>query len=165
MTIRNATAEDLPAITAIYAHAVLTGTGSFEIEPPSQDEMAARMSAIQQAGMPWIVFEKDSAVIGYAYFGPFKPRAAYANTVEDSIYIDEAARGRGIGKALLEELIDRAKALGKTQMIGGVGDSENHGSVGLHKACGFRQVGRLERVGFKFGRWLDVVYMQRDLGD
>lgn len=163
MTIRQATNKDIPAITQIYAHAVLTGTGSFETKPPDQDQMHQRMQAILKAGLPWLVYVENNEVLGYAYAGPFKARPAYAGTVEDSIYVSNTARRRGIGRQLLLELISKCTDLGKSQMIAGIGDSANSGSISVHKACGFREVGHLKMVGYKFERWLDVIYMQREL--
>jgi phosphinothricin acetyltransferase len=166
VTVRDATAADLPAITAIYAHHVLHGTGTFEEVPPDEAEMAARMARVQEAGCAWLVaVDAAGAVLGFGYFAPFRPRSAYRFTAEDSVYVRDDIRGQGVGKALMAELIGRAEARGMRQMVAVIGDAENVGSIGLHVSLGFRQVGVLKAVGLKFGRWLDVVQMQRALGE
>ncbi|WP_027284388.1 GNAT family N-acetyltransferase [Rubritepida flocculans] len=165
MIIRDATLADIPAIAAIYAHHVLHGTGTFEETPPGEDEMAARMAKVQGAGHAWLVAEQEGRVAGYGYYAPFRERSAYRFTAEDSIYVREDVRGMGVGKALVQALLARAEAAGMRQMIAVIGDSENVGSIGLHAALGFRQVGVMKAVGLKFGRWLDVVTMQRALGE
>lgn len=166
ITIRDAGPGDLPAITAIYGHHVLHGTGTFEEEPPSEGEMAARMAKVQGQGCAWLVAEDEGGqVLGYGYFAPFRPRSAYRFTAEDSVYVRDDIRGQGVGKALVAELLARAEAMGIRQMIAVIGDSENVGSIGLHISLGFRQVGVLRAVGMKFGRWVDVVQMQRALGE
>jgi phosphinothricin acetyltransferase len=162
--IRPATSDDLPAITRIYAHAVRNGTASFELEPPDETEMARRMAVLLDGGFPYLVFETAGAVQGYAYAGAYRPRRAYRFSVEDSIYIDPAAQGRGIGRALLDRLVAEAEARGFRQMIAVIGDSAQAPSIALHRAAGFQHIGTLEAVGFKFGRWLDTVLMQRALG-
>ncbi|HEY4253028.1 MAG TPA: GNAT family N-acetyltransferase [Roseomonas sp.] len=164
MIIRDATAADLQAITAIYAHHVLHGTGSFEEEPPAEAEMAGRIAKVQDAGSAWLVAETDGRVAGYGYYSQFRDRSAYRFTAEDSIYVREDVRGQGVGKALVAALVERAEKQGFRQMIAVIGDSENTGSIGLHLSLGFRQVGVLRAAGLKFGRWLDVVQMQRALG-
>jgi L-amino acid N-acyltransferase YncA len=165
MQIRDATAADLPAITAIYAHHVRTGTGTFEEEPPDEAEMAARLHKVQNAGWAWLVAEApDGTVLGFAYFTQLRDRSAYRCSAEDSIYVRDDVRGQGVGKALVEMLLLRAEAVGFRQMFAVIGDSENAGSIGLHVSLGFRQVGVLRAAGIKFGAWLDVVYMQRALG-
>jgi phosphinothricin acetyltransferase len=164
LLIRPSRDEDLPAITAIYAEAVRTGTASFELEPPDQDEMARRRAAVLQAGLPWLSAERAAVMVGYAYAGPFRPRPAYRFCVENSIYIDAAVRGQGLGALLLAELIARCEAWGARQMVAVIGDSGNAGSIAVHKASGFRHAGQVDQVGWKFGRWLDVVFMQRSLG-
>ncbi|MBU8542323.1 MULTISPECIES: GNAT family N-acetyltransferase [Roseomonadaceae] len=164
MLIRDATAADLPAITAIYAHHVLVGTGTFEEDPPSEAEMATRVAKVQNAGWAWLVAELDGVVIGYAYFNQFRERSAYRFAAENSIYVRDDVRGQGVGKALVEVLLDRATACGFRQMLAVIGDSENVGSIGLHISLGFRQAGVLKAAGLKFGRWVDVVFMQRALG-
>lgn len=166
MIIRASIAADLVAATAIYAHHVLTGTASFELVPPDQAEMARRRAGLVERGLPWLVAEaEDGAILGYAYAGPYRSRPAYDWTLEDSIYVAEAARGQGIGKALLNAVLDHSIALGYRQMIAVIGDSANTGSIALHRACGFQPVGTLTAVGWKFGRWIDSVMMQRPLGD
>jgi L-amino acid N-acyltransferase YncA len=163
-SIRPAQPGDLAAITRIYAHAVLHGTASFEIDPPDQAEMGRRQSALAAGGHPYLVAEDGHAVLGYAYAGPYRARPAYRHTVEDSIYIAPQAQRRGIGAALLAELIARSEVRGFRQMIAVIGDSAQAASIALHEAAGFRLIGTFEAVGFKFGRWLDSVLMQRPLG-
>lgn len=163
--IRPATPADVPRFAAIYADAVLNGCASFELDPPDEAEMAARLAKIVDAGMPWLVAEADGRVEGYAYAGAYRPRPAYRNTVENSVYVDPAAKGRGLGRRLLAALIDATTALGYRQMIAVIGDSGNAASIGLHAALGFTHAGLLRSVGWKHGRWLDSVLMQRPLGD
>jgi len=163
VTVRPATAHDIAAITRIYRHAVLHGTASFEIEPPEEAEMGARQQLLLDGGYAYLVAETDR-VVGYGYAGPYRLRPAYRWSVEDSIYIAPAMQRRGIGRALLERLIAEAEAGGFRQMIAVIGDSANVGSIELHRAAGFRMVGTFDNVGFKFGRWLDSVLMQRPLG-
>lgn len=163
MILRDAAAADVPAITAIYAHHVLTGTGTFEEEPPGEAEMAARLRKVQESGCAWLVTEQDGVVTGYGYYNQFRDRSAYRFTAEDSIYVRDDVRGMGVGKALVQALLERAAAQGLKQMLAVIGDSENAGSIGLHAALGFRQVGVMRAVGLKFGRWLDVVTMQKSL--
>ena len=165
LVIRPATAEDLPAIRAIYADAVTTGCASFEIEPPDAAEMAVRLAKIRDAGLPWFVAEADGRVLGYAYAGVYRPRPAYRFTVENSVYVDAAAKGRGLGRALLAALIEATTALGYRRMLAVIGDSGNAASIGLHAALGFTPAGLLHSVGWKHGRWLDSVLMERPLGD
>lgn len=165
MLIRDATEADLPAITAIYAHHVQFGTGTFEELPPTPAEMAARIARVQQAGWAWLVAETGGAVLGYAYFNQFRDRTAYRFCAENSIYVRDDVRGQGVGKALVEVLLRRAEDGGFRQMLAVIGDSENAGSIGLHVSLGFRQAGLLKGVGMKFGRWVDVVFMQRSLGE
>ena len=164
MKLRPAEAGDIAAIQAIYAHHVLHGLGTFEEVPPSQDEMAQRCAAVLDRGLPWLVADRDGEVVAYAYAGPFRTRAAYRFTVEDSIYVAEAARGQGIGKALLEAVLAECEGLGLRQMVGVIGDSGNEASIALHRACGFELKAIVPAVGWKFGRWVDVVWMQRSLG-
>jgi L-amino acid N-acyltransferase YncA len=161
---RPATVADIPAVTAIYAHAVRHGTATFEIDPPNEDEMADRFRALAKAGLPYLVAERDGKVQGYAYAGLYRTRFAYRYTLEDSIYVDRDCRGRGIGRALIDHLLSQAGARGFRQMIAVIGDSEQAASIALHRAAGFTMVGTLAAVGFKFGRWLDTVLMQRPLG-
>ena len=155
---------DMPAIAAIYAHHVLHGTASFETEAPSLEEMIRRRTEILSRGLPYLTAEADGAVLGYAYAGPYRPRAAYRNTVEDSVYLRPDLAGRGIGKHLLPAVIAACEQRGLRQMVAVVGDSANIASVRLHQAFGFRLVGVLETVGFKHGKWLDTVLLQRSLG-
>jgi phosphinothricin acetyltransferase len=163
--IRPVTTADLPAVRAIYADAVLTGCASFEIDPPDAAEMASRLAKIRDAGLPWFVAEIDGRVLGYAYAGVYRPRPAYRFTVENSVYFDPTAKGRGLGRALLAALIEATTALGYRQMLAVIGDSANAASIGLHTALGFEPAGVFRSVGWKHGRWLDSVLMQRALGD
>jgi phosphinothricin acetyltransferase len=165
LVIRAASPADLPAITRIYAYAVRFGTASFEIEPPDETEMGRRQRTLIDGGYPYLVAEDGSAVLGYAYVGPYRTRPAYRFSVENSIYIAPEAHRRGIGRLLLERLIAEAEARGFRQMIAVIGDSAQAASIGLHRAAGFRLIGTIEAVGFKHGRWLDSVLMQRDLGE
>lgn len=163
--LRACTPADLPALQAIYAHHVLTGTASFEIEPPDLAEINRRFEKITGLGWPWIVAEGEGGrVLGYAYCGPFRERAAYARTVENSVYIESGAQGRGLGRALMAELIIQARAAGAREMLAVIGDSGNAASIGLHAAMGFAHTGVFRNVGFKFGRWLDIVLMQASIG-
>jgi L-amino acid N-acyltransferase YncA len=164
ISIRPARPTDIPAITRIYAHAVKHGTASFELEPPDEAEMARRQRTLLDSGYPYIVAEIDGALVGYAYAGPFRPRPAYRFSVEDSIYIDPNAQRRGVGRVLLEHLIEECERRGFRQMIAVIGDSAQTASIELHRALGFRMIGAVENVGYKFGRWLDSVNMQRALG-
>jgi L-amino acid N-acyltransferase YncA len=164
MLIRDAAPADLPAITAIYAHHVLHGTGTFEEVPPPAGEVAERIAAVQGQGWPWLVAEEGGEILGYAYVNQFRPRSAYRFAGEDSVYVRDDVRGQGVGKALVAELLARAEAAGFRQMFAVIGDSENVGSIGLHVSLGFRQVGLLRSAGVKFGRWVDVVFMQRAVG-
>jgi phosphinothricin acetyltransferase len=162
--LRDAVAADMATVTAIYAQDVTGGTGTFELEAPDLGEMMRRHANILALGMPWIVAEARGKVVGYAYAGPFRLRPAYRYTVEDSIYLDGDWRGKGLGKALLSELIARCEALGVRQMLGVIGDSANTGSVAVHRSCGFDMVGTMKSVGWKFDDWRDVVIMQKALG-
>ena len=163
-SVRAATAGDIPAITRIYGHAVKHGTASFELEPPDEAEMAHRMQTLLDGGYPYFVAETDGALVGYAYAGPYRPRPAYRFSVEDSIYIDPSAHRRGIGRVLLEHLIAECERRGFRQMVAVIGDSAQTASIELHRALGFRLVGTVENVGYKFDQWLDSVNMQRPLG-
>lgn len=163
-TLRPATPADAGAIAAIYAVHVLASSATFEIEPPPAAEMWTRIAAVQDLGLPWWVAEQDGRLAGYAYAGSYRPRAAYRHTCEDSVYLAPWAMGRGLGRALLGRIIDEARAAGRTQMIAVIGGGkENPASIALHTRLGFRHVGTFERVGCKFGRWLDTVLMQRAL--
>jgi L-amino acid N-acyltransferase YncA len=164
MSLRPAASADIPAITRIYAHAVRHGTASFEIEPPDEAEMAGRFETLTQGGYPYLVAEGDGTILGYAYAGPYRARPAYRFSVENSVYVDAAAQRRGVGRALLARLIDDSAARGFRQMIAVIGDSAQVPSIELHRTAGFRMVGTFEHVGFKFGRWLNTVLMQRPLG-
>ena len=164
VSIRPATPADIPAITRIYADAVKHGTASFELEPPDEAEMARRQRTLVDGGYPYIVAEIDGTLAGYAYAGPYRPRPAYRFSVEDSIYVDPNAQRRGVGRVLLEHLIEECERRGFRQMIAVIGDSAQAPSIELHRALGFRMIGAVENVGYKFGRWLDSVNMQRALG-
>ena len=161
LSIRPVEARDNAAITRIYAHAVRHGTASFETEPP---DVARRQAALAAGGYPFLVAALAGTVAGYAYAGPYRARPAYRFTVEDSIYVTPQAQRGGIGRALLERLLDDAQARGFRQMIAVIGDSAQTPSIALHRACAFRLIGTFEAVGFKFDRWLDSVLMQRALG-
>ncbi len=161
--IRPAGAADAPALADIYGHHALHGTGTFEEVPPGTEEMATRLAAVQARGLPYLVAEVDGEVAALAYAAPFRLRAAYRYTVEDSVYVSPNHLGRGLGKAVLAEVISACEALDLRQMLAVIGDSANAGSIGLHTALGFRHGGVMPAVGFKHGRWLDVVIMQRAL--
>jgi phosphinothricin acetyltransferase len=163
MRIIPATPDDLVACQVIYAHHVLYGTGTFEEVPPSLEMLTMRYETILAAGYSWLVAQDDSGCLGFAYYGPFRARPAYRYTVEDSIYVRDQAQGRGVGRALLAAVMASAASAGYKQMLALIGDSENFSSIGLHASQGFREVGRIYDVGFKFNRWLDVVTMQRAL--
>ena len=165
LLIRPSADEDLPAIQAIYQHAVLHGTGTFETEPPDVAEMGRRRQEVLGRRLPWLVAESQGQVLGYAYANFFRPRLAYRFCVEDSIYLHPDSQGRGVGRLLLAELLARCEAAGARQMVAVIGDSNNAGSIGVHTAMGFQHTGVLNNSGWKFGRWLDVVMMQRQLGE
>jgi len=165
LEIRPAIEADLPAITDIYEHAVRHGTATFELVPPDLAEMTRRFRALVDGGFPYLVAAREGVAIGYAYAGPYRPRPAYRFTVENSVYVRPAIHRRGIGLALLQRLIAECERRGYRQMIAVIGDSANTASVGVHTRCGFAMVGTHPNVGFKFGRWLDTVMMQRPLGD
>ncbi|HEY0569377.1 MAG TPA: GNAT family N-acetyltransferase [Xanthobacteraceae bacterium] len=168
VSIRAATPADIAEITRIYADAVKHGTASFELEPPDEAEMLRRQTALADAGYPYIVAESvvgsAGKLLGYAYAGPYRTRPAYRFSIEDSIYVDPAAQRRGVGRLLLARLIAEAEARGFRQMIAVIGDPAQTASIELHRKAGFRPIGTIENVGFKFGRWLDSVLMQRALG-
>lgn len=164
LVIRPSTADDLPAIAAVYAWNVENGTGTFELEAPDLAEMTRRRDDVLGKGLPWLVAERGGQVLGYAYANHFRPRRAYRFCLEDSIYLADAARGQGIGRLLLAELVARCEAAGARQMLAVIGDSANAGSIGVHRALGFEHTGLLRSAGWKFGRWLDVVLMQKSLG-
>jgi L-amino acid N-acyltransferase YncA len=163
--IRPATLADLPFITGIYEHAVRYGTATFELIPPDLAEMTQRFHALMGGSFPYFVAALDGAVVGYAYAGAYRPRPAYRFTVENSVYLEPAIHRRGIGLQLLQRLIAECEARGYRQMIAVIGDSANAGSIGVHTRCGFQMIGTHPNVGFKFGRWLDTVMMQRALGE
>ena len=164
LSLRPAVEADIPAITRIYADAVLTGTASFEVVPPTEAEMADRRAALVADGFPYLVAQRDGAVRGYAYAGPHRARAAYRSTVEDSVYVAEGARGQGVGRALLAALITASEAIDARVMVAVITDPGSEPSVALHAGLGFAPVGLLENVGYKHGRWLGTVLMQRRLG-
>jgi phosphinothricin acetyltransferase len=163
MIVRDATEADAGSLAAIYGDAVLHGFGTFEEEPPSAADMDARRRAVQAQGMPYFVAELDGQVLGFAYAGPFRPRAAYRYTLEDSVYVSPDAKGKGIGRAMLSAVIAACEALGIRQLMAVIGDSGNSGSIGLHRSLGFEQTGVGRSVGFKHGRWVDIVHMQKAL--
>jgi phosphinothricin acetyltransferase len=165
LTIRPCEEGDIAAITEIYADAVLYGTASFEVEPPSVEDMRARWRTLVSGNFPYLVGIIGGTVTGYAYAGAYRARPAYGATVEDSVYVHPDMKGRGAGKALLLALIKEAERRGFRQMVAVVGDSANAGSVALHRTAGFEPVGTLKSVGWKHGRWLDTVLMQRPLGE
>jgi L-amino acid N-acyltransferase YncA len=165
VTVRPSTDQDIAEITAIYHHHVAYGTASFETDPPSEAEMASRRAGILARGMPYLVASDGQRVLGYAYAGPYRPRAAYADTVENSIYLRHDLVGKGIGRKLLTVLVTACEAMDLRQMIAVVGDSANQASIRLHERCGFRLIGVLQSVGWKHGQWLDSVLLQRVLSN
>ena len=164
-TIRPSREEDIPAITAIYAHHVLHGTGTFETEAPTETDMRARRADVLGKNLPYLVAEKDGVVLGFAYCNWFKPRPAYRYSAEDSIYLADAARGQGLGTRLLLSLSQAAEAAGVRKLIAVIGDSANAGSVGVHRSQAFTHVGVFKDCGWKFGQWRDVVLMEKVLGE
>jgi L-amino acid N-acyltransferase YncA len=164
-TIRPSREDDVPAITAIYAHHVQHGTGTFEIDPPSPSDMAARRAEVLARGLPWLVLEEEGQVLGYAYCNWFKPRPAYRYSAENSIYLAPGTQGRGLGRLLLAELGRQAEAVGVRKLIAVIGDSANAGSIGVHRSLGFESVGTIRSCGWKFDRWLDIVLMEKSLGE
>ncbi len=165
LQVRDLVLPDLEAVTGLYGRHVLNSVATFDEIPPSSEQMRQKYEQVCAQGLPWLVAETGGELAGYAYAALFHPRSAWRFTVEDSIYVDATHHRRGVGRALLSELIARCEALGYRQMIAAVGDSGNDGSIGLHKALGFQDAGIYKDVGLKFGRWLDVVLMQRALGD
>jgi phosphinothricin acetyltransferase len=168
--VRDAVSADLAAVREIYAHHVRHGLASFEETPPDLAEIARRFDAIRARGLPYLVAEAaaqagPAVVRGYAYAGPYRTRPAYRYMVENSVYIAQGWAGRGLGRVLLQTLIDRCAGLGLRQMVAVIGDSDNLASIRLHEALDFRHTGTLHAVGYKFGRWVDCVIMQRPLGD
>ena len=164
-TVRDATEADMESVRQIYAHHVLHGQASFETEPPSLDELLRRRTAVLAAGLPYLVAEIDGEPVGYCYATAYRPRPAYRHTVENSVYVRHGLNGRGIGVALMTALLARCEAGPWRQMLAVIGDSQNAGSIALHRRMGFEPAGLLRDVGFKHGRWLDSVLMQRALGD
>jgi phosphinothricin acetyltransferase len=162
--IRPSSDADLDAITRIYTHHVLHGTGTFETTPPTATEMAARRADVLSKGLPWLVVEENGVVLGFAYGNWFKPRPAYRFSVEDSIYLAPEASGKGLGRALLAELLATLERAGVRRVMAVIGDTANLGSIGVHRALGFEPAGSIPACGWKFGRWLDIVFMQRSLG-
>ena len=165
LTLRPSTDSDLPAITAIYRHHVNHGTGTFETEPPTEEEMGARRADVLAKGLPYLVAELQGRILGFAYCQWFKPRPAYRFSAEDSISLHPEAAGQRIGNKLLTELARQAQAAGIRKLIAVIGDSGNVRSIGVHRAVGFRHVGTIESCGWKFGRWLDIVLMEKSLGE
>ena len=165
LEIRPTVAADLPFITGIYDYAVRFGTATFELIPPDLAEMTRRFNTLMDGGFPYLVAALEGRVVGYAYAGAYRPRPAYRFTVENSVYLLPAIHRRGIGMQLLQGLIAESGARGYRQMIAVIGDSANAGSIGVHARTGFRLIGTHPDVGFKFGRWLDTVMMQRALGE
>jgi L-amino acid N-acyltransferase YncA len=163
--IRPTAEADLPFITEIYEHAVRYGTATFELTPPDLAEMTRRFRALMDGGFPYFVASLDGRVVGYAYAGAYRPRPAYRFTLENSVYLEPAIHRRGVGLQLMQRLIIACETLGYRQMIAVIGDSANAGSIGVHTRCGFQMIGTQANVGFKFGRWLDTVTMQRALGE
>lgn len=164
-TTRASQPHDLPAITAIYRHHVLHGTGTFETDPPSEADMAQRRADVIAKGLPYLVaVDETGQVLGFAYANWFKPRPAYRFSAEDSIYVADQARGQGLGRLLLEQLSTECEALGVRKLLAVIGDSRNAGSIGVHRAAGFTPAGTLQGMGWKFGQWLDIVLMEKTLG-
>ncbi len=164
LLIRDSQDADLPHIARIYGHHVQHGTGTFETEPPSVQDIAVRRTDVLGKGLPWLVLEHQNTVVGFAYANWFRPRAAFRYAVEDSIYLAPEAAGKGWGRALLTELLARCERAGMRKAIAVIGDSANAGSIGLHKALGFEHTGTVTACGWKFGRWLDIVLMEKTLG-
>ena len=161
--VRPSTAQDAPALAAIYGHHVLHGFGTFEEVPPTAQEMAARRQAVVERGLPYLVAEDAGQVLGFAYAGPFRPRAAYRYTVEDSVYVAPAAVGGGVGKAMLAAVLRECEVFGIRQVIAVIGDSQNAGSIGLHASLGFEHAGVGKALGWKHGRCVDIVWMRKAL--
>jgi phosphinothricin acetyltransferase len=162
--IRPSRDEDIAAITTIYNHHVLHGTGTFEIDPPSATDMASRRADVLGKGLPYLVVEEEGQVLGFAYANWFKPRPAYRFSAENSIYLAPGVAGRGLGRLLLDALCVQAEAAGVRKLIAVIGDSANAGSIGVHRSAGFTHVGLIKSCGWKFGRWLDIVLMEKPLG-
>jgi phosphinothricin acetyltransferase len=165
LILRPSTEQDIPAITAIYAHHVTHGTGTFETVPPTAADMATRRADVLAKGLPYLVAELQGRVVGFAYCQWFKPRPAYRFSAEDSVYLNPDAAGQRIGNKLLSELAKQAEAAGIRKLIAIIGDSGNARSIGVHRAVGFRHIGTIEACGWKFGRWLDIVMMEKSIGE
>jgi phosphinothricin acetyltransferase len=163
MIVRAASEADAAALAAIYGHHVLHGFGTFEETPPDPQEMERRRAAIAERGLPYLVAERDGRVLGFAYASPFRPRAAYRYTAEDSVYVAPEAVGQGVGRAVLAGVLEACTALGLRQVVAVIGDSGNLASIGLHRAMGFEPAGVGKSFGFKHGRWVDIVWMQKAL--
>jgi phosphinothricin acetyltransferase len=163
--IRPSRDEDVAAIAAIYGHHVLHGTGTFETDAPTTADMAARRSDVLSKNLPYLVAERDGELLGFAYCNWFKPRPAYRFSAEDSIYLADGARGQGLGAQLLAALSQAAEAVGVRKLIAVIGDSANAGSIGVHRALGFSDAGRIKSCGWKFGQWLDIVLMEKEIGE
>jgi phosphinothricin acetyltransferase len=165
LEIRGASADDMAAVREIFAHHVTHGTASWELEPPDLAEMKSRRARLTGAGLPFVVGLLDGRIAGYGYASPYRPRPGYRFVVEDSVYLHPELTGRGLGRPLLQRVIDDCTAMGKRQMLAVIGDAENLPSIRLHQRLGFKRVALLEKIGWKFGRWLDSVVMQRALGE
>ena len=165
VVLRVAHPGDADAITAIYRDEVLGGTSSYETEPPDRDEMLRRMQAVHAIGLPWLVADAGDRIVGFAYAAAYRSRPAYSWTVENSLYVDQDMRGLGVGRRLLETLIEHCTRLGYRRMIAVIGDETNIASVALHERVGFQRAARFPGIGFKHGRWLTGVQMQRALGE
>ena len=163
--IRPSTDHDIAAITRIYAHHVLHSSGTFEIDPPTTADMTTRRAEVLARGLPWLVAERGGAVLGFAYANWFKPRPAFRFSAEDSVYVADNARGQGVGRALLAQLAVQAQAAGVRKLLAVIGDSANAGSIGLHRALGFSEIGVVRSAGWKLGAWRDLVLMEKSLGD
>lgn len=163
MIVRASTSKDAADLARIYGHHVLHGFGTFEEVPPTPEDMAARRAAVVAKGLPYLVAEDEGQVVGFAYAGPFRPRAAYRYTVEDSVYVAPDALGRGVGRAVLAQVLAQCESIGVRQVVAVIGDSGNQGSIGLHQALGFQPAGVGKSFGFKHGRWVDIVWMQKAL--
>jgi phosphinothricin acetyltransferase len=164
LAVRDARIDDVPAISAIYAWHVRMGLASFETQPPSEEEIRARLEGVREGGFPYLVGEIDGRVAGFAYASLYRTRPAYRFTLEDSIYVDPGHARKGVGRALLQALLERCEAIGCRQVVAVIGDSANAASIGLHSALGFKEAGILRAIGFKHGRWVDSVLMQRAIG-
>lgn len=164
VTVRDATAADIPYIQQIYAHHVLSSTTTFEEVPPTEQEMLQRMEKVREYQLPWLVAEQQGRILGYCYAGPYRPRPAYRYTIEDSIYLADGESGKGIGQLLLAALVKRCEQGPWRQMIAVIAGTQNESSIILHRKLGFSHVGTQPDTGYKFGQWIDVVFMQRALG-